>query len=44
MFSREGLKALGAMHNGALMINYQALMDIKNPCDYTIAWKSGQPE
>ena len=44
MFSREGLKALGAFQNGALMINYQALLDIKNPCDFEIAWKSGQPE
>ena len=44
MFSREGLKALGAIQNGALMINYQALLDIKNPCDFEIAWKSGQPE
>ena len=26
------------------MINYESLLTIKNPCDFVVAWKSGQPE
>ena len=42
--SRKGLKHLLKMQNGALMINYESILVNKNPCDFAVAWKSGQPE
>ena len=42
--AREALGALAITHNGALMINFESLLVIKNPCDFAVAWKSGQPE
>ena len=41
---RKALNYLIGKHNRAIMINYESLMYVKNPCDFAVVWKSEYPE
>ena len=42
--NRKALKYLRENHNTAIMMNYESLLLVKNPCDFAVAWKAGYPE
>ena len=44
LFFRKALNYLLGKHNRAIMITYESLMYVKNPCDFAVVWKSEYPE
>ena len=41
---RKALEYLRENYNTAIMITYESLMYVNNPCDFAVAWKSKYPE